>query len=132
MSTTIESFFNDGEQLIISKTKEKYVSPNYSKLDNEEMVYPESKKIRRKLFVRRINEWLNNYSSPEETYNNEDEDEEEHEHERKDKYLITNRVRCMQIYNDIKQILNKKKYVITDEYQFKEDIIFYLFSLSGK
>lgn len=112
MSSTLikESFYNDGEQVIRSRNKEKYVSPYDSTSDNEVIVYPESKKIKRKLFVMKINNWLNDYSSEDS--------------------IITNRDHCMNIYNDIKTVLHKKKYEITDEYQFKEDVIFYLYSLS--
>ena len=118
-------FINNTKNISQDKTQFVY---SYDVKKNQ-LVYPQSHKIKRKLFVKTINNWLNDYNYPlniDFQNSNEFEDRLESGNERlvKNKYIVDNTI------NTIIRMIKNKKYKIIDEYQLKEDLCYYLYLLS--
>lgn len=120
------SFFSTNETIREGKTPYIY---SYNTQDNI-LTYPNSHKVKRTMFVKKMNNWLEQYNLPanfdfENTVNFE-------------KSLNDNDIKLIKnkdIINDVIKTLIKlvqKKYKIHDEYQFKEDLCYFLYSMSSE
>lgn len=132
------SYFNTGDKIIDYKDKIPYVEndKNTLSVSNKQFNYviPYSHQQQRKLFVLKMNEWLHSYNqlityddiiqnhSLYWDYDTNTKDTEPHLHKNVE-YLE-------EIIKSIYMLLKKYNYKIEDKYALKEDIVYFLYSMS--
>ena len=121
------SYFSTGESLNKNK-KIEFVDSCIEK-DNT-LTYPNSHRMKRSKFVNKINNWLDTYNYPKH-FDFENTCELEKSLEENKTYLIKNK---HVVENTMKKLykLIQKKYKIKDDYQLKEDLCYFLYSVSSE
>ena len=118
------SYFSNGESL---NNKIGFVN-SYNTRENK-LTYPNSRKLKRTVFVNTINRWLDEYNYPKYL-----DFENTHEYEKtledNDTYLVKNKTLVDETIKKIYKLI-QKKYKIRNDYQFKEDLCYFLYSISS-
>lgn len=119
------SYFSTGEFV---NDKIEFVD-SYTRKDNT-LTYMNSRRMKRTKFVNKVNNWLDTYNYPKH-FDFENTGELEKLLEENDTYLVKNK---HVVENTMKKIykLIQKKYKIKDDYQLKEDLCYFLYSVSSE
>lgn len=119
------SYFSTGESL---NKKIEFVDSYIGKENT--LTYPNSHRMKRSKFVNKVNNWLDSYNYPNH-FDFENTDDLETSLEENESYLMKNK---HVVENTTKKIykLVQKKYKIKDDYQLREDLCYFLYSMSSE
>lgn len=118
------SYLSTGESL---NNKTPFVD-SYNTKENT-LTYPNSHKLKRTLFVKEINDWLDQYILPEHfDFNNTLHFEKSLEDD--DILLMKNKHTVHRLLKTLCKLI-QKKYKINNEYQLKEDLCYFFYCMSS-